>query len=288
MARLTATEQKGKWALYTATYDGSNLATGLKIYINGVEAVTQHLSHLVYNGMSLTTSNLDLGNGNSNSYVGDLDECSIYDKELSAAEVLEIYNSGNPNELTTLATSSPNLIGWWRMGDGATFPTIPDVSTYSNDGTMVGMTADNFRVFAPNSEESTYFSYEFGNAKISLGSSSERIYCHLADSNLATGEWNARRIWNGDSSKYHISTMKLESATSNLSLQYNNELTQQDTMTSYDSNQTYNSAKFKIGNGTNLGNLEGNIQEVIIYNRALSVREISKIQDYLNKKYRIY
>ena len=82
--------------------------------------------------------------------------------------------------------------------------------------------------------------------------------------------------------------MKLESSTANLSLQYNNELIQQDTMYSYDNTQTYNSAKFKIGNGTNLGNLEGNIQEVIIYNRALNVYEVAKIQDYLNKKYRIY
>ena len=78
--------------------------------------------------------------------------------------------------MTTLATSSTSLIGWWRMGDGATFPTIPDASTNSNDGTMVGMTANNIRAFAPNSEQSTYFSYEFGNSKISLGSSSERIY----------------------------------------------------------------------------------------------------------------
>ena len=110
------------------------------------------------------------------------------------------------------------------MGDGATFPTIPDASTNSNYGTMVGMTADNFRAFAPNSEQGTYFSYEFGSAKISLGSSSERIYCNLADSSYALGDWNARRVWNGDSSKYHIATMWLESASSTLGLKYNNPI----------------------------------------------------------------
>tara|TARA_B110000037_G_scaffold221070_1_gene290722 strand:- start:391 stop:1872 length:1482 start_codon:yes stop_codon:yes gene_type:complete len=286
--RVTLLQQKGEWALYTATYDGSGVAAGMKIYINGVESQDSAYQGGIYNGMQITTSPLDLGNGNTNGYVGDLDECSIYNKQLSTAEIIEMYNLGNPNDLTTLTTSSASLIGWWRMGDGATFPTIPDASTNSNDATMVGMTADNIRAFAPNSEESTYFSYEFGNAKISLGSSSERIYCNLADSSQSSGEWNARSIWNGDSSKYHIATMKLESSTSNLSLQYNNALIQEGTMASYDNTQTYNAAKFKIGNGTHLGNLEGNLQEVIIYNRALSSTEIAKVTDYLNLKYKIY
>jgi hypothetical protein len=153
---------------------------------------------------------------------------------------------------------------------------------------MVGMTADNIRAFAPNSERSTYFSYEFGNAKICLGSSSERIYCHLADSSQGFGEWNARRVWNGDSSKYHIATMRLESSTSNLSLQYNNALAQVGTMSSYNTSQTYNAAKFKIGNGTHLGNLDGNVQELIIYNRALNTSEINTVRNYLNNKYKIY
>ena len=286
--RVTFLQQKGEWALYTATYDGSGVAAGMKIYVNGVESQDSAYQDGVYNGMQITTSTLDLGNGNTNGYVGDLDECSIYNKQLSTAEIIEMYNLGNPNDLTTLTTSSASLIGWWRMGDGATFPTIPDASTNSNDATMVGMTADNIRAFAPNSEESTYFSYEFGNTKISLGSSSERIYCHLADSSQSYGEWNARRVWNGDSSKYHIATMKLESSTSNLSLQYNNALIQEGTMASYDNTQTYNAAKFKIGNGTHLGNLDGNLQEVIIYNRALSSTEIAKVTDYLNLKYKIY
>ena len=34
--------------------------------------------------------------------------------------------------------------------------------------------------------------------------------------------------------------------------------------------------------------LSGSIQEVIIYERKITDFELSKIQDYLNKKYRIY
>ena len=39
-------------------------------------------------------------------------------------------------------SSSGDLIGWWRMGDSATYPTIPDDSTNSNNGTMTNMSAD--------------------------------------------------------------------------------------------------------------------------------------------------
>ena len=49
-----------------------------------------------------------------------------------------------------------------------------------------------------------------------------------------------------------------------------------------------NGAKFKIGNGTHLGNLDGSVQELIIYNRTLASSEVAQIQDYLNKKYKIY
>ena len=281
-------QQKGEWDLYTATYDGSGVKENLKVYINGVESQDTFYFSGTYNSMQQTASNLDLGQGATNPYVGDLDECSVYDKQLSASEIIDIYNSRNPNDLTALTSSSTSLIGWWRMGDGAVFPTIPDDSTNSNDATMTNMSASSIIDFSPNSEQSSYFSYEFGNVEVCLGSSSERIYCHVNDGAGAAGEWNARRISSGDSSKYHISTMKLESSTSTLSLQYNNAETMSGVMAGYNTSLTYNSAKFKIGSGTHLGYLDGNIQEVIIYNRALSVIEISKIQDYLNKKYRIY
>lgn len=49
---------------------------------------------------------------------GILDEPAIYNKVLSGAEVLEIYNAGNPDDLNSFA-SAANLVGWWRNGDGA-------------------------------------------------------------------------------------------------------------------------------------------------------------------------
>ena len=62
--------------------------------------------------------------------------------------------------------------------------------------------------------------------------------------------------------------------------------------------QSYTTRKLNIGNRGNLidadctlGSLygyTGNIQEIIIFNRALNSFEQSKMKDYLNKKYKIY
>ena len=92
-------------------------------------------------------------NANSGQYfLGNLDEVSIYNAELSAADVTTLYNDGLP--YTVEADSG--LIGWWRMGDGtltgdpiATFPTIPDDSSNSNDGEMTNMTSADFEADVP-------------------------------------------------------------------------------------------------------------------------------------------
>ena len=48
------------------------------------------------------------------------------------------------------------MIGYWKMGDGgitgnpiATFPTILDDSSNSNDGTMTNMTSTDFQADVP-------------------------------------------------------------------------------------------------------------------------------------------
>ena len=91
-------------------------------------------------------------NANSGQYfLGNLDEVSIYNAELSAADVTTLYNDGLPYTVA----ADKRLIGWWRMGDGtltgdpiATYPTIPD-ETGNNDGTMTNMTSTDFDADVP-------------------------------------------------------------------------------------------------------------------------------------------
>lgn len=287
-SRVLTTFPKGEWVHVVGTYDGSNTAAGMKIYYDGVLQALSTGGGGTYNGMQLTTSNLDIGNGGGNSYSGQLDEVSMFDKELTQAEVTELYNLGNPSDLST-ATPNANMIGWWRMGDGATFPTIPDDSTNNNAGTMSGaLSAASFEQWCPTSEKGAYYSYANGNIMISLGSNSSRPYVRLNDSAQAAGEWNVRinREVANDTNNYHILTAYLDA--SDISLQTNNNTAMTAALDSGWGSPTFNAATFEVGNGANLGYLDGNIQEVIIYNRALNSFEIAKVKDYLNKKYKIY
>ena len=79
------------------------------------------------------------------------DEVSLFNVELSAADVTTLYNDGLPFNPVPLT----NLKGYWKMGDGgivgnpiATFPTIPD-ETGNNDGTMTNMTSTDFKADVP-------------------------------------------------------------------------------------------------------------------------------------------
>ena len=67
-------------------------------------------------------------------FEGNIDEISIWSNALTSGEVSDIYNSGSPTDLT----GETGLINWWRNGDGATYPTIPD-EVGSNNGTMTNM-----------------------------------------------------------------------------------------------------------------------------------------------------
>lgn len=76
---------------------------------------------------------------------GNMDEVAIWDVALDSDAVSAIYNSGTPIALDSDSgdyDNSGDLQGWWRMGEGDTYPTITDNSTNSNDGTMTNMASD--------------------------------------------------------------------------------------------------------------------------------------------------
>ena len=131
-------EGDGLWHHIVLTWDdGGDL---LSLYLDGVlKDSGASLPAIVGSpGTSSIGNNADGGQY----FLGNIDEVSLFDVELSAANVTTLYNDGLPY---TVAADT-GLIGWWRMGDGtltgdpiATYPTIPDDSANSNDGTMTNM-----------------------------------------------------------------------------------------------------------------------------------------------------
>lgn len=143
----TYTADEGSWHNYTATYDGSSTTGGLKIYRDGVAIA------IVAEGTGSAPMRPDIAGFTIGCFYnigftdGLLDESSVWNKKLSAAEVLELYNSGVPMDLV-LHTAYANCLSWWRMGDGDTYPIISDQISI-NHGTMINMTAADFKTDVP-------------------------------------------------------------------------------------------------------------------------------------------
>jgi len=116
----------GFWHHVVATHDGTGTAAGVNHIIDGVlaSAVTEsnNLTGTIVNTATLRFATRENGYP-SESLVGNLDEVALYDKALSLGEAQAIFNAGVPLDLSGLSTAS-NLVGWWRMGDGDTYPTL--------------------------------------------------------------------------------------------------------------------------------------------------------------------
>jgi hypothetical protein len=128
----------GDWHNLVATYAGGSLAANVHLYIDGAAIPTTVNSDALTDTI-VSTADLKLAaDGSSNYFGGDMDEVSVYTKELSFAEVTWIYNSGVPRDLAGGGAPS-DLVGWWRVGEGDTFPTLLDSSVGSHNGTMTNM-----------------------------------------------------------------------------------------------------------------------------------------------------
>jgi hypothetical protein len=84
----------GVWQYVTETYDGSSLASGCKIYINGV----LQPNSIIYNNLAhsiVSPGDLEIGNDNTGDFMtGSIDDVRIYNRVLSASEVRQLYLMG--------------------------------------------------------------------------------------------------------------------------------------------------------------------------------------------------
>jgi hypothetical protein len=88
------------WAHIVVTYSGSGLASGLKIYVNGVDVTSTTSTVGTYVGMINTTAIIGIGQAlfsliNSLKHRGYMDLLGVWkNRELTLAEVNQLYNSG--------------------------------------------------------------------------------------------------------------------------------------------------------------------------------------------------
>jgi len=126
----TGTITKDSWQHIAISID-SGVTNGSIFYINGIASGTATLN--------ITANDAPLVIGrrvSDNYYEGSISSASVYSTAKSAEEIYAQYQKG----ITHNPSADTGLVGLWRMGDdtSASYPTIADSSSNSNDGTASG------------------------------------------------------------------------------------------------------------------------------------------------------
>ena len=125
----------GSWHHIVWTYDGSSTQAGMKLYINDdLKTLGSGVTNTPINLQNTTMDFMIGASGTSSSYNleynGYMDEVSYFDSVLSASDITSIYNSGLPNDISSL-----NPVGYWRFEGSGT--TATDNGSGGNDGTLI-------------------------------------------------------------------------------------------------------------------------------------------------------
>jgi len=138
LVRKTAnsTVTTATWYHVLVTYDGSGSAAGIKIYLAGTSKTLTADDTGTYVAMEGNNTSLTIGYyqiGSNKYFDGRMTEVAIWSKELSQAEINQVYNKGCPvSPLGCNSDASSNLVAWWRMG-GAVGDALTNASAGSTN-----------------------------------------------------------------------------------------------------------------------------------------------------------
>ena len=114
----TSTITTGVWTHIVATFEGGNTGAQ-KLYVNGT--LDTNLDATVSAPLEISGMECFIGargTGTQDEWLGHICDAAVWRKELSAAEVTEVYNNGARHNLEqTTAAAGRNLISWWKLGD---------------------------------------------------------------------------------------------------------------------------------------------------------------------------
>jgi len=119
----------------------SAVTNGSNFYINGNGQATNLPTFTI----ASNTAPLVIGANftrNGTFFNGDISNVSIFNYNLSPAEITEIYNQGVPSNLNTFSGTAP--VGWWQLGSNSSFSTdwtvLDEIGT--SNGVSTSMTND--------------------------------------------------------------------------------------------------------------------------------------------------
>lgn len=121
----------------------------IKTYFDG-SLVNTYTNSLVVTGYAADRTYVIGQNGIGTGYLinSKLDEFAIFDKKLTEAEILSIYNNGKPSDISPIAPTN-----WWRLGENAYFVnndiTLPNSVSGAPNGVSSGTATSMLTADAP-------------------------------------------------------------------------------------------------------------------------------------------
>lgn len=112
------TSYQGQWIHVACTYDGTRASSGIKLYLNGVKVDDINNNSGSYTAMENTTVPFRIAQQSGTYANGKIDELSVFNRELTSAQVKLIYDANSTNKtikLSNLPGGAP--VAWYRMGD---------------------------------------------------------------------------------------------------------------------------------------------------------------------------
>ena len=139
-----ALSEANRWYHIVGTYDGSNVKT----FVDGIEITSISANGTLISNSDNATIGFDYQTGG---FDGQMSNASIFNVALTSTEVMKLYNSGVPGDLSNF---NPSPTAWWSLGSDSYFNgsnwICPDLIS-TNNGTSANMDDDALIGNAPNS-----------------------------------------------------------------------------------------------------------------------------------------
>jgi len=129
------------WYNLVFTFSGNSNLNGFKAYINAASEGAATSAAL--NAWTVTDPLSIAARGTSFLFSGNLNQFTMWNKELSQAEITELYNGGTPMDLSQHSASA-NRQSHWPMNTNVNFPTEVD-TVGSVNGTLINMAASDYQ-----------------------------------------------------------------------------------------------------------------------------------------------
>lgn len=137
-----------KWNHICVTKSPGGIDTTTTIYLNGVSQTIASANagtpdFLATNPVFIGVDRVS--NGSSQSLAnGVIDEVRFYNRAISSAEVLQLYNMGASTKTgVSLRTLIPNLVSWWTFDGGKLITNVADSSGVNNGSLIIGASGKN-------------------------------------------------------------------------------------------------------------------------------------------------